>query len=150
VKAPRKVDVATETAWTAPIQPDAKAEDLFQKEILSRGNPEPPAVQPSSSLIPLRNEARAKGVTGLYFVWEPDDRPTGHCGYDVYVTDMRNNEPLFKGHIDGRVFADKETTSIEVLAGKTIADVQGLRIKIMPDLSGGDIETVFGISAIGI
>jgi len=146
---PREVDVATETAWTEPIQPDQSASDLFEREILSRSKAKVPSAPVYYAFTKSDNYTRA--VNGIYLEWELDQYPTGHCGYDVYVSDSRQKTPLFKKHISASVFADKKTRSHKMVSERIIRDVDVLEIKIVPDFSSGEIETSFtNVSAIGI
>lgn len=133
----RKADVAAITAWTVPIVPDKNANDLFEQKITPKG-----VVPVSSYQVGLVYMDQTRTVKGVYFQWEPDTLESGHCGYDVYVFERKT--PIFKGHVSGEVFDNKATRFYEVpVPGEPIRGVKRLDIKVVPDRSGGSMETEF-------
>lgn len=146
---PRSVDVASETAWASRINPDHGASVLFAREILSRATGAQLPAQP----VWVVKDLNRRAVTSIRLQWEPDSYVAGHTGYDVYVSDDKM-QPLFKAHVSGRLFADKDVRSrVIVVPGTPISGVNVLHIRIVPDFVGGCVETSFtkvGVAAVGI
>lgn len=137
---PRTVDIAARMAWASRIKADQGAMSIFAKRVLAPGAGAQLRAQP----VWVIKDLNGRAVQSIQLEWEPDGYGSGHSGYDVYVSDDKM-QPLFKSHVAGRVFADKEISEYTIVVpGQPISGVNVLHIKIVPDFIGGRIETSFG------
>lgn len=133
---PRPVAVEPLLAWAQSVKPDGpNAERLREIKAQAGAYLRQPALH--SYLVDL---AGKDTVTAIGFDWEPGPYAGEYCSYDIYVSDAAMT-PLFKGRLDGALFADPERRSHEVLVpGKPITDVRALFIRLVPDFSTGTPE----------
>lgn len=137
---PRTVDVQARMAWASRIKPDQGAMSIFAKKVLAPGTGAQLRAQP----VWVIKDLNGRAVRSIQLEWEPDGYGSGHSGYDLYISDDKM-QPLFKAHVAGRVFADKDISEYSIVVpGKPISGVNVLHIKIVPDFIGGRIETSFG------
>ncbi|GMW02345.1 MAG: hypothetical protein AMXMBFR84_34810 [Candidatus Hydrogenedentota bacterium] len=138
----RKTDVNAHDAhsWAHALEADASADLLFASKMQNRVAPfDEPEARPYTWEMHLAGSG-AKAVTGMVLNWRPDGLTTGHCSYDLYVTDEKNN-PLFKCKVNGAIFRNPERSSFNVeLPNGRIEGVRWIQIRLIPDYSTGQVE----------
>ncbi|GMU92384.1 MAG: hypothetical protein AMXMBFR4_14420 [Candidatus Hydrogenedentota bacterium] len=136
---PEPVDTRPVHAWARRISPDARAEEVFKTRIQALA---PAGELPSIPVYRIdvpRDDSSVWTVNAIRIYWQPDRYLSGHCSYDVYVSDSMG-KPLFKGRLDAAQFADKRLSSFDILPDKTIQGVPVINVQLVPDYSTGRIE----------
>lgn len=136
---PEPVDTRPVHAWARRISPDSQAEEVFKTRIQALA---PAGELPSIPVYRIdvtRDDSSVWTVNAIRIYWQPDRYLSGHCSYDVYVSDSMG-KPLFKGRLDAAQFADKRLSSFDILPDKTIQGVPVINVQLVPDYSTGRIE----------
>lgn len=145
---PGTVNAKELAAWAEQIVPDRHAGLVFDQSIAPRGESAELTAR-EGFLVDATKGDKTWAISAIRFYWESDGLSSGHCGYHVYVSDGDLN-PLFKGHIPGQVFDDRETQSYELTVPQgPIRNAKVLSIRLVPDLTTGNTETSFRVSALG-
>lgn len=143
VSAVRNADVTSVTKWAEKIIPDEKAALAFESFQLNRSAHTELTAKAVFVFNTLRGDGTAMKVRSISLFWEPNTVLTGHCGYTMYVFDD-SMQVLFREHIAGKVFSDKNRRSVDIpVPGDPITGVKRLSVRLVPDYSSGDSETVF-------
>lgn len=136
--APKWVNVATVTRWAKRIVADEEAQVLFTNKIMARHK----TVEVSGESV-YRIRTNGQIIKSIVFEWEANLFSFGRCGYDVYVYTLKD-EPLFRGTIPGSSLSDLSKTSYEIVNSEAArANIKQVLVKLVPDYSGGGIETAF-------
>jgi hypothetical protein len=135
---PVSVDAKSLMAWAGDIMPETYAERAFASAI----QPEQPGKIPAMQVFVVPTWTRP--IQSITFAWQPDSKAEARAGYDIYVSDDLMN-PLFRGHIDARVFADPAHSQFEMVIPPdvSVTEVTILHIDVVPDHTTGRLDTPF-------
>lgn len=137
------VDVYHVTKWARRIVADEEAKAIFINQV----QPNHETAEASGELIyPIRTNNQP--VKAVRIRWEPSKAPmfAGHCDYAIYVyTDVDYQNLLFKGTIDGSVFADRTRASYELPnTGDRDTPQRVIFVKPVSLCSDREVEASFG------
>ncbi len=145
---PTDASVRTVTAWAEAIVPDKEAHTLFLDAVQSRAGAGLELPGMVVWRIPTNQGDEAWAVSALRIYWDPTPATASHCSYEVYVYDG-NMRPLFRDHVDGRVFGDADGGYHEVRApAGPIRGVNALTVRLVPDFSTGPVEPTLSVKAL--
>ena len=133
-----KVGVDDLVAQAAALQPNAEALRAFHAV------PAEPQQKRFRAEQVFVVETKREAIDAIHLEWTPDPFSDGHAGYDIYVSD-NNMRPLFKTHLDSKVFQNKSTgyCTVKVPDPGLLSGSSVLHISVLPDYTTGSIETSF-------
>jgi hypothetical protein len=151
LRGPHPCDVGEAASWAKSIAPQAAAERLFHRMVVSQSVRAELPAKAMFSIEPPEGP-NAWQFTSINVYWRPGQFRTRHCSYDVFVHDGQMR-PLFMERIPGSAFDDTDRASLELpVPGSPIGGVDYLVVRLVPDYSTGHVEpedvTVSGMAQV--